>query len=77
MKEIGYAEMQAYPPDASGATPARLNTDRVLIAPKSFIKDVQKSKSTHTIVADPERYEKDTLDAIRSVATGFVALSRK
>ena len=75
--EIGYAEMQAYPPDASGATPARLNTDTVINMHSDFIKDVQKTRKGRNIIADPDKYEKDTVDAIRSVAKGFAGLTKK
>ena len=75
--EIGYAEMQAYPPDASGATPSRFSTDTVITKNSDFVRDVQKSHGGKTIVADPERYEQDTVDAIRSVAKGFAALTKK
>ena len=75
--EVSYAEMDVYPPDAKGATCARLTTDTPITLHSDFVKDVQKSKSDSTIVADPERYEIDTVEAIRSVAKGFVAESNK
>ena len=75
--QISSAEMQIYPPDASGATPARLNTDQVVVGPGGMIKEIQKGKGATIIVADPERYEKDTVEAIRSIAMGFVAQAKK
>jgi hypothetical protein len=75
--EISYAEMDVYPPDAKGATPARLTTDNPVTVHSEFVKDVQKSKSDRTIVADPARYASDTVEAIRAVAKGFVAESSK
>jgi hypothetical protein len=73
--EISYAEMDVYPPDSSGATPARLATDTPVTLRSDFVKGVQKDRSHFTIVADPDRYENDTVEAIRSVAKGFVAQS--
>jgi hypothetical protein len=75
--EVSYAEMDVYPPDAKGATPARLTTDDPVTLHSDFVKDVKKAHGDHTIVADPERYEKDTVEAIRSVAKGFAAESNK
>jgi len=77
MLEVSYAEMDVYPPDSSGATPARLSTEAPVTLHSEFIKAVQKSGSTRTVVADPERYEKDTVEAIRCVARGFVAQTGK
>jgi hypothetical protein len=75
--EISYAEMDVYPPSSSGSTPARLNTDSPVTVPSDFVKDVVKaSGGRRTVVADPDRYAKDTVDAIRSVAKGFAALSK-
>lgn len=56
---------------------ARLTTDAPVTLHSDFVKDVEKSGSTRTIVADPDRYAKDTVEAIRSVAKGFVAESGK
>lgn len=76
--EVSYAEMDVYPASSSGSEPARLTTDTPVTMPSDFVKDVQKeSGGSRTIVADPDRYAKDTVDAIRSVAKGFVALSNK
>ncbi|MDP9049209.1 MAG: hypothetical protein M3O31_00580 [Acidobacteriota bacterium] len=75
--EISYAEMDVYPPDANGATPARIDTDLPVTMHSEFAKDVQKSKAVYTVVADPDVYEKDTVEAIRSVAKGFAAESNK
>ena len=75
--EVSYAEMDVYPPDAKGATPARLTTDNPVTLHSEFVKDVKKSKSDRTIVADPARYASDTVEAIRAVAKGFVAESGK
>ena len=75
--EISHAEMDVYPPDASGATPARLKTDASITLRSDFVKDVQQTGSHYTVVADPDRYEKDTVEAVRSVAKGFVAKSVK
>jgi hypothetical protein len=75
--DVSYAEMDVYPPDSSGATPSRLNTDTPITLHSDFVKDVQKSGSHMTIVADPERYEKDTVEALRAVAKGFAAESKK
>jgi hypothetical protein len=74
--EVSYAELDVYPPDASGATPARLNTDTPVTLHSEFIKDVQKSDGGTVVVADPEHYEKDTVEVIRCVAKGFVAKSK-
>jgi hypothetical protein len=75
--EVSYAEMDVYPPDPNGATPARLKTDTPVTLRSSFVKDVQRSGSHFTIVADPDRYEKDSVEAIRCVARGFVAMTGK
>ena len=74
--EVSYAEMDVYPPDASGATPARLHTDVPVTLSSDFVTDVQRSGSYHTIVANPERYETGTVEAIRAVAKGFAAQSK-
>ena len=74
--EVSYAEMDVYPPDANGATPARLHTDLPVTLRSDFVKDVQKSGSHHTIVADPDRYARDTVEAIRTIAKGFAAQSK-
>ena len=75
--EVSYAEMDVYPPDPSGATPARLATDAPITLRSNFIKDVQKSGGSTTIIADPDLYEKDTVEVIRCIAKGFVAKSNK
>jgi hypothetical protein len=69
--------MDVYPPDSSGATPARISTDAPITMHSDFVKEVQKSGSSRTIVADADRYRMDTVEAIRSVARGFVAESGK
>jgi hypothetical protein len=74
--EVSYAEMDVYPPDANGTTPARLHTDLPVTLRSDFVKDVQKSGSRHTVVADPDRYAKDTVEAIRTIAKGFAAQSK-
>jgi len=75
--EVSFAEMDVYPPDLNGATPARLKTDTPVTLRSAFIKDVQKSGSHYTIVAEPNRYEKDSVEAIRCVARGFAAKTGK
>ena len=74
--EISYAEMDVYAPSASGSTPARLTTEAAVAMPSDFAKDVQKAKGVTTIVADPEHFAKDTVEAIRAVAKGFAAKSK-
>jgi len=75
--EVSYAELDVYPPDASGATPARLHTEVPVTMLSDFITDDKHEGSHHTLMADPERYEKDTVEALRAVAKGFVAVSNK
>ena len=77
MLEISYAEMDVYPPDSSGSTPARIDTDSPITMHSEFVKNVEKSKGVSTIVADRDVYEKDTVEAIRSVAKGFAGESNK
>lgn len=74
--EVSYAEMDVYPPDSSGATPARLITDSAVTLRSEFVKDVKKSGSHYTVVADPERYATDSIEAIRVIAKGFAAESK-
>jgi hypothetical protein len=75
--EISHAEMDVYPPDADGATPTRLKTDSPVTLHSNFVKEVQHSGSHYTVTADPVLYEKDSVEAIRCVAKGFVAQSGK
>ena len=75
--EINYAEMDVYPPDANGTTPARLDTDAPITMQSEFVKDMEKKGMSHTVVADPDIYERDTVEAIRSVAKGFAAETNK
>jgi hypothetical protein len=74
--EISYAEMDVYPPDASGATPARLTTDVPVTLHSDFVRDVKRSGSLHTVVADPAPYARDTVAAIGAIARGFAAVSK-
>ena len=75
--EISYAEIVVYPPDSNGTTPARIDTEDPVTMHSEFVKDVQKSGRDHTVVADPDVYEKDVVAAIHSVAKGFAAESNK
>ena len=75
--EISHSEMDVYPPDATGATPARLTTEKALTLHSEFIREVLKSSGGRTIVADPVRYETDIVEAVRCVARGFAAQSGK
>jgi hypothetical protein len=75
--EISYAEMDVYPPDASGATPARLKMETPVTLHSNFVQEVQHAGSHYTISADPARYAQDTTEAVRAVAKGFVAKSAR
>lgn len=75
--EVSYAELDVYPPDASGTTPARLHTELPVTMFSDFITDAKKDGSHHTLTANPERYEKDTVETLRAVAKGFAAVSNK
>ncbi len=75
--QISYAEMQAYPPDASGSTPTRIATEAAIALPADWVKDIEKTSNGKKLMADPERYEQATVEAIRSVAKGFAALAKK
>lgn len=56
--------------------PARLHTEVPVTLHSDFVTDVQRSGSHHTIVANPERYEIGSVEAIRAVAKGFAAASK-
>jgi hypothetical protein len=75
--EISYAEMDVYPPDANGTTPARLDTDAPITMHSGFVKDMEGKGMSHTVVADPDIYAKDTVEAIRSIAKGFAGETNK
>lgn len=75
--EVSYAELDVYPPDASGATPARLHTEVPVTMFSDFITADKHEGSHHLLTADSERYEKDTVEALRTVAKGFAAVSNK
>ena len=71
--EIGFAQMMCFGPDG---TPGRIETDREITMGSDFISGLEadtRGITSRGVQADPGRFAKDTVEALRSIVKGFIA----